>query len=95
MISIAYYYAKNDYIIHRELTSGKGFADLVMIPRKNVDSPALLIELKCDKSAETAIDQIKHKNPPAKLEQYAGNILLVGINYDRQTKQHSCKIESA
>ena len=68
---------------------------LPMIPRKNVDSPALLIELKCDKSAETAIDQIKHKNYPAKLEQYAGNILLVGINYDRQTKQHTCKIERA
>jgi hypothetical protein len=95
VISIAYYYAKNDYIIHRELTSGKGFADLVMIPRKNVDSPALLIELKCDKSAETAIDQIKHKNYPAKLEQYAGNILIVGINYDKQSKQHSCKIEKA
>ena len=86
VISIAYYYAKNDYIIHREMASGKGFADMVMIPRKNVDSPALLIELKCDKSAETAIDQIKHKNYPAKLEKYAGNILLVGINYDRQTK---------
>ena len=95
VISIAYYYAKNDYIIHRELTSGKGFADLVMIPRKSVDSPALLIELKCDKSAETAIDQIKQKNYPAKLEKNAGNILLVGINYDRQTKQHTCKIERA
>ena len=66
-----------------------------MIPRIDVDSPTLLIELKCDKSAETAIDQIKQKNYPAKLEQYAGNLLLVGINYDKQSKQHSCKIEKA
>ena len=93
VLSIAYYYAKNDYIMHRELATGKGFADIVFIPRKNVDSPALLIELKCNRSADAAIDQIKRKKYPAKVAEYIGDILLVGINYDRETKTHSCKIE--
>ena len=93
VLSIAYYYAKNDYIIHRELPTGKGFADLVMIPRKNVDSPALVIELKCNKDADAAIDQIKRRQYPAKVAQYAGDMLLVGVNYDTQTKTHTCRIE--
>ncbi|MBR0177245.1 MAG: PD-(D/E)XK nuclease domain-containing protein, partial [Bacteroidales bacterium] len=93
VLSIAYYYAKNDYVVHRELATGKGFADLVMVPRKNVDSPALVVELKFNKDADAAIDQIKRKDYPAKLEQYAGNLLLVGINYDKDTKTHSCRIE--
>ena len=61
VLSIAYYYARNNYIIHRELASGKGFADLVLLPRKNVSSPALVLELKYDKNADTAIEQIKRK----------------------------------
>jgi hypothetical protein len=95
VLSIAYYYARNDYVIHRELPTGKGFADLVLIPRKNVDSPAIVLELKCNKDADTAIDQIKRKNYPAKVLEYTDNLLLVGINYDRQTKQHKCHIEKA
>ena len=93
VLSIAYYYAKNDYIMHRELATGKGFADIVLIPRKNINSPALLLELKYNKDAETAIDQIRCKNYPAKLADYTGDILLVGINYDNKSKHHSCKIE--
>ena len=93
VLSIAYLYAKNDYIIHRELASGRGFADLVFIPRKNVDSPALVVELKYDKDADTAISQIKRKKYPAKVVQYTDNLLLVGINYDKETKTHSCVIE--
>lgn len=95
VLSIAYYYAKNDYVMYREFPSGKGFADIVLVPRKNVDSPALVIELKCDKTVDAAIDQIKRKNYPAKLADYAGNLLLVGINYDRQSKTHTCRIEKA
>ena len=93
VLSIAYYYARNDYVIHRELASGKGFADLVFIPRNNVDSPALVVELKYDKDADTAIAQIKRKKYPAKVAQYTGELLLVGINYDKETKTHSCVIE--
>ena len=95
VLSIAYYYARNNYVMHRELATGKGFADIVFIPRKNVDSPALVIELKVDKSADAAIDQIRRKEYPAKVADYSGKMLLVGINYDRESKQHSCRIERA
>jgi len=94
VLAIAYIWAKNEYIIHREYATGKGYADLVMIPRRNVDKPALVIELKYNHSTDTAIDQIKRKNYPAKVTEYTGRILLVGINYNKETKQHSCKIET-
>ena len=94
VISIAYYFARNDYHVHREFPTGKGFADLVMIPRKNVSKPALVIELKKDKDVTTGIDQIKQRNYPQKVAEYSGDILLVAINYDRDTKQHTCQIES-
>ena len=93
VLSIAYFYARNDYVIHRELASGKGFADLVLIPRKNVASPAIVLELKYNKEADGAIAQIHRKQYPAKVAQYTGNLLLVGINYDRQTKTHECQME--
>ena len=93
VLSIAYYYASNDYIIHREYATGKGFADLVLIPRKNVNSPAIVIELKYNRDADTAISQIKRQQYPDKVAQYADNLLLVGINYDRESKQHVCHIE--
>lgn len=93
VISLAYYYARNDYHIHREYPTGEGYADLVLIPRKNVDSPALVIELKYDKDTKAAISQIKDRNYPQKIADYTGDILLVGINYDKNTKQHECQIE--
>ena len=94
VLSIAYFYARNDYIIHRELASGKGFADLVLVPRKNVDSPAIILELKYNKDADSAIDQILRKQYPAKVAQYADKLLLVGINYDKETKTHSCVMKN-
>jgi hypothetical protein len=93
VLSIAYYYASNDYIIHREYATGKGFADIVLIPRKNVDSPAIVIELKYDKTVGTAIEQIKQKQYPSKVAQYADVLLLVGITYERESKRHECRIE--
>ena len=93
VLSLAYYYARNDYHIHREYMTGEGYADLVLIPRKNVSSPALIIELKYDKSTQAAISQIKARNYPQAVAGYTGDILLVGINYDKNTKQHECQIE--
>ncbi len=93
VISIAYYYARNDFHFIRELPTGKGFADIVFLPRKNVDKPALVIELKNNKSAKAAIDQIKNRNYPQQIEKYTGDILLVGINYDEDAKKHECTIE--
>ena len=81
-------------IVHRELATGKGFADLVLIPRKNVYKPAIVLELKYKQDVEAAIDQIKHKKYIGKVEQYTGDILLVGINYDKKEKKHSCVIET-
>ncbi len=94
VLTVAYIWARNEYVIHREYATGKGYADLVMIPRRNVSKPALVIELKFNNTADTAIDQIKRKQYPAKIAEYTGDILLVGINYDRETKLHTCKIES-
>ena len=93
VLSLAYYYARNDYVMHRELASGKGFADIVLIPRKNVESPAIVVELKFRKDADSAIDQIKRRQYPAKVAEHTANLLLVGINYDRETKLHTCHIE--
>jgi len=93
VLSIAYYKARNNYIIHRELATGEGFADLVLIPRKHVDSPALVIELKYNQNVDSSIDQIKRKEYPAKVSEYTNDLLLVGINYNRETKKHTCRIE--
>lgn len=79
--------------MHREFASGKGFADIVLIPRKHVDSPAIVLELKYNQDADTAINQIKQKNYPERVVPYTKNLLLVGINYDKQQKIHTCKIE--
>ena len=64
-----------------------------MIPRKHVDKPAIIVELKKDKDAKTGIDQIKERKYPQKVAEYSGDILLVGINYDTETKKHTCHIE--
>ena len=93
VLSLAYYFARNNYVFHRELPTGKGFADLVLIPRINVSLPAIILELKCDKNALSAISQIKDKNYKGIVSEYTGDIILVGINYDRKSKRHSCKIE--
>ncbi|MCD7709204.1 MAG: PD-(D/E)XK nuclease domain-containing protein, partial [Clostridiales bacterium] len=64
-------------------------------PHKNVDKPAMVVELKFDKSTDAAIKQIKEKRYAGALSDYDGKILLVGINYDKDTKKHSCEIEDA
>ena len=93
-ISLALYAARNFYTVHRELSGGKGFADIVYVPRKRfLDKPAVVVELKWDKNAEGAIQQIKEKEYCRCLEEYKGNLLLVGINYDKKTQVHTCKIE--
>ena len=79
----------------RELPTGRGFADFVYVPKPDyiADYPVLLVELKWDKTVQTAIHQIKEKNYPESLLQYSGKILLVGISYDKSNKKHVCSIE--
>ena len=85
----------NTYNVVRKLPTGKGYADLVYLPKPGVNKPALLIELKFDKSAQTAITQIKEKNYLQFFKNYKGEVILVGINYSKDTKTHQCIIERA
>ncbi len=96
-IGLAYYSARKDYVLIREFPSGKGFADIVFLPLPHTDKPALVVELKYAGSAGSAIQQIKERQYVQALEAYTGDILLVGINYDREkeNKPHSCLIERA
>ena len=96
VLSIAYLSAMQYYFKPvRELPAGQGFADLVFIPKPEYGSsyPALVVELKWNRTAETALQQIKNRKYPEAIMAYTGNILLVGINYDEKTKTHECRIE--
>ena len=93
VITIAYYAARKDFRIFRELPAGKGYADMVYLPKKDAVFPAMVVELKVDQGAETAISQIKEKRYSDGLKGYTGKVLLVGIAYDRKTKKHDCRIE--
>ncbi len=100
-VQLAYYRAQDYYTIIPEMDTGKGYADLVLIPKKP-DIPAILIEFKYEQDADTAIEQIRRQDYPERLGLYKGNLILVGINYDREIrneqpmfKHHSCRIERA
>ena len=93
VISIAYYSAMKEYTKIREFPTGKGFADIVYLPKAHSGKPAMIVELKCGVSAEGAIAQMKDKKYVESLKEYQGNLLLVGINYDRGSKKHTCVIE--
>ena len=96
VLTIAYLGTMNYYFKPvRELPTGRGFADFVYIPKPEdkKDYPALVVELKWNKNADTAIQQIRERRYPNSFLRYTGNILLVAINYDEKTKEHVCKIE--
>ena len=93
-ITMAYFTAPAYYTVIREFPTGKGFADIALIPRADSgNKPAMIIELKWDKDADTAIKQIKEKRYSGTLKGYGKEILLVGVNYDKDTKKHECIIE--
>ena len=93
-ILMAYYSAKACYMNPiMELPSGKGFADVVYLPKRDRNVPALVVELKWDQSAEGAISQIREKGYADWVKGYTGDVLLVGVNYSKDTKEHQCKIE--
>ena len=94
-IGLAYYSARKDYKLIRELPAGKGFADIAFLPLPHTNKPAMVVELKYDRSVSTAIQQIKDRQYMQALEGYTGEILLVGVNYnkDNPDKPHSCVIE--
>ena len=95
-ITIAYLGAMQYYFKPvRELPTGRGFADFVFIPKPEYKStyPALVVELKWNQDTTTALQQIKDKKYPESILDYTGEILLVGINYDKTSKEHQCRIE--
>ncbi|MBQ1413737.1 MAG: AAA family ATPase [Clostridia bacterium] len=95
IILIAYYYARESYDIIQEMPSGDGFADIVFVPKSFVDAtafPPMVVELKWNGSTQSAIKQIKSKHYPDALASYK-EVILVGINYDKDSKMHACAIE--
>lgn len=92
VISMAYYSARKEYMLFREFPTGKGIADIVFLPKGYSDKPAIVVELKWNVSAEGAIRQIKERRYGEALGTYEGEVLLVGINYDKRSKLHTCKI---
>jgi hypothetical protein len=94
VIRFAYISCVDEYLRIEELPTGIGYADVVYIPKRGSALPAMIVELKMNKSADSAIDQIKNRNYPQALEDCGSDILLVGVNYDEKSKKHTCKIES-
>jgi hypothetical protein len=76
-----------------ELPTGHGYADVVYLPKQGSAMPIMVVELKWNKSAESALDQIRNRNYPQVLEGFGSDILLVGVNYDEKSKKHTCVIE--
>lgn len=93
LIKYAYLSAIGQYVQLEEMPSGKGIADIAFIPTPLSGYPAMVVELKWNRTAGGAISQIKEKKYTAKLRPFAENILLVGINYNEKTEKHTCLIE--
>ena len=99
IVNLAYLSARDQYHIEREDKAGKGFVDFIFYPYDRT-TDGVILELKVDKTPEYAISQIKEKQYAlrfkgklAEKQQFTGRILAVGINYDKETKQHRCKVE--
>ena len=92
-VYIAFVHALNYYNCFKELSTGKGFADLVYVPVvKSPEHPAIIIELKINESTGKALQQIQSRQYFDALDNYKGNLLFVAINYDKDTKKHECEI---
>ena len=104
-IYLAYIYAINHYLITKEMPAESekrsfslrslatdGYADIVYVPLRK-DKPALIVELKRNSTTKTALTQIREKKYFECMENFTGEILFVGVNYDAETKIHECKIE--
>ena len=94
-VILAYWSARKDYRIIREMPAGYGYADIVFLPLPGRNKPAIIVELKYGKTVEVAIQQIKDKKYSDAWKGYTGEVVLVGINYDKDKKEagHSCRIE--
>lgn len=98
VVTLALYTARKQYLAFRELPSGKGYADIAFLPRSGQRLPAIVVELKQEQSASIALDQIRRRDYPEALKDFAGEMILVGINYTTEPqnpayKHHTCVIE--
>lgn len=97
VIKRAYFSYGDEYVMFEELPAGTGYADIVYLPKKDSALPALVVELKWNQSAESALEQIHNRRYPEAVRRYGGEILLVGISYDREApagkRKHRCRIE--
>ena len=93
VIKFAYIICIDHYLKVEEMPTGHGIADVVFIPKRDTSLPAMIVELKWNKTAKSAIKQIKENHYPELLRDYVGEMILVGISYDENSKEHSCKIE--
>lgn len=92
-VKLAYIWSIDDYLRVDELPGGRGYADVAFIPKPGSPLPPLVVELKWNKPADSALSQIRTRNYPAALQGLAGECLLVGITYDDRTSDHFCEIE--
>ena len=93
VVKMAYISCVDQYSKVEELPSGYGIADVVFLPKHRSSLPAMIVELKWNSTPQGAIMQIKDRHYPKVLENYGGEIILVGLNYDVKTKKHECRIE--
>lgn len=85
----------DEFLKVRVFPSGKGFADIAFIPKPGSGKPAMIVELKWNDDADTAIKQIKGQRYAGRLSGFVSDILLVGISYDKKEKKYECRIENA
>ena len=97
VVKRAYFSYGDEYVMFEELPAGVGYADIVYLPKKDSVLPALVIELKWNQSAKTALEQIRDRRYPEAVRGYGGTVLLVGISYDKEApagkRKHQCRIE--
>lgn len=100
LVALVYLAARDTYRIEREDKAGVGYVDFIFYPETDRKADGIILELKVGHTAEEALQQIKDRNYALKFEgkfgetpKYTGRILGVGIAYDRETKEHTCKIE--
>ena len=92
-VKLAYLTSVDRFARIEELPSGHGRADIVFLPKARTRVPALVVELKWNRTPDTALAQVRNRSYPAVLRGWGGPVLLVGVTYDARTKEHSCKIE--
>lgn len=97
VIKRAYFSYGDEYMMLEELPAGAGYADIVYLPKKDSLFPVLVIELKWNQSADSAIEQIRSRRYPEAVSRYGSDILLVGISYNKDApagqRRHQCRIE--